>query len=173
MTRRDNKDATWCSLGKLCRDCDWSRPRAIYELQNGLRFRTVPPGYEHKIDWEDRRLHLNLETSEVSSEFLSPICTVGIEVLPPSDETDDAASRAPDLPTPPAAKNVSTAALRDCLLAIMDEHPDDPPGDDALVAEIETRLDASVARDRVRDVRREYAPHWVLPRGRPRKSPQD
>jgi hypothetical protein len=86
VTRRD-KDATWRALGTLCRERDWSRPRALYELQNGLPFRTVPPGHEHKIDWHDRRLlqHLNLAASEVSSEFLSPILTVGIEVLAPSD----------------------------------------------------------------------------------------
>jgi hypothetical protein len=92
MAGRD-KDATWRSLGTLCRECDWSRPRAIYELQSGLPFRTVPPGYEHKINWHDPRLlqHLNLAASEVSSEFLSPILTVGIEVMAPSD-IDPAAS---------------------------------------------------------------------------------
>jgi hypothetical protein len=86
MVRR-NKNAVWRSLGTVCRERDWSRPRAIHELQNGLPFRTVPPGHEHKIDWHDSRLlqHLNLATSEVSSEFLSPLLTVGIEVLPPSD----------------------------------------------------------------------------------------
>ena len=82
-----DKDATWRSLGTLCRERDWSRPRAIYELQNGLPFRTVPPGHERKLDWHDPRLlqHLNLAASEVSSEFLSPILTVGIEVMAPSD----------------------------------------------------------------------------------------
>jgi hypothetical protein len=86
MTGR-GKDALWRSLGTVCRERDWSRPRAIYELQNGLPFRTVPPGYEHKIDWHDPRLlqHLNLAASEVSSEFLSPLLTVGVEVMPPSD----------------------------------------------------------------------------------------
>jgi hypothetical protein len=91
MTKR--KDAVWRSLGTLCSERDWSRPRAIYELQNGLPFRTVPPGHEHKIDWHDPRLlrNLNLAASEVSSEFLSPLLTVGIEVMPPSD-TDPAVS---------------------------------------------------------------------------------
>jgi hypothetical protein len=88
MAGRDKDATTWRSLGALCRERDWSRPRALYELQNGLRFRTVPPGQEHRIDWE--RIseglinNLNLATSELSLFFLDPP-TVGIEVMPPSD----------------------------------------------------------------------------------------
>src|SRR5262249_50472846 len=102
-----------CSLGTLCRELDWSRPRAIMELQNGLPFRTVPPGHEHKIDWRDPRLlrHLNLEASEVSSEFLSPILTVGIEVMPPSGINPVVSARIeliPEKVTVPAEQEIIT-----------------------------------------------------------------
>jgi hypothetical protein len=71
VTRRD-KDVTWRSLGTLCRERDWSKPRAIYELQNGLRFRTIPPGHEPKIDWHDPSVleRLDLAASELS--YASP-----------------------------------------------------------------------------------------------------
>src|SRR4029077_7278741 len=44
-----------------------------------------PPGYEHKINWHDPRLQLDLAASEASSEYLSPALTVGIEVMAPPD----------------------------------------------------------------------------------------
>ena len=80
MTKRDT-DTTWCSLGSLCRERDWSRPRAIYELQNGLPFRTVPPGHEHEIDWHADWVPqgLNLAASELSY-FMFDL-TLGIEVM--------------------------------------------------------------------------------------------
>jgi hypothetical protein len=84
MTKRD-KEAAWCSLGSVCRERDWSRPRAIYELQNGLLFRTVPPGYEPMIDWHDpwMRQLLDLETSELPPFLFER--AVRIEVQPPAD----------------------------------------------------------------------------------------
>jgi hypothetical protein len=97
MAGRD-KGATWRSLGSLCRELDWSRPRLVYELQNGLPFRTVPPGHEHRIDWRDRGLlsRLDLDASEVKIRGpLAPrqsrgvvryqLRTVGIEVLLPAE----------------------------------------------------------------------------------------
>jgi hypothetical protein len=70
-----------------------------------------------------------------------------------------------------AAKKVSEAALRQCLQDIVDEHPR-PPGEENLLRELEGRLGAPVGRNRVRDARKVYAPQWVNPRGRPRKSAQ-
>jgi hypothetical protein len=93
VTRRD-KDATWRSLGTLCRELDWSRPRLIYKLQNGLPYRTVPPG--HAIDWRDLNVvhRLDVEASTVTLVLGVPkidgaltldTLTVGIEVLPPTN----------------------------------------------------------------------------------------
>jgi hypothetical protein len=91
MSGRD-KDATRRrSLSTHCRECDWSRPRAIYELQNGLPFRTVPPGHEHEIDWHDpnqlSRFDLSASTMEiwqgaaaVEGTVAPCFLTVGIEV---------------------------------------------------------------------------------------------
>ena len=53
--------------------------------QNGLPFRTVPPGHEHEIDWHASWVPqgLNLATSELSYfMFDHPL---GIEVMAPSD----------------------------------------------------------------------------------------
>jgi hypothetical protein len=44
-----NMDRPWRSLGTLCRERDWSKPRLLDELRNGLRYRTIPLG--HAIDW--------------------------------------------------------------------------------------------------------------------------
>ena len=65
MIGRD-KDATWRTTATLCRELDWGRQRLIYELENGLPSRTVPPG--RVIDWRDPRMQrgLNVETSELS-----------------------------------------------------------------------------------------------------------
>jgi hypothetical protein len=93
MAGRDKDTTTWRSLGALCRERDWSRPRAIYELRNGLRYRTVPPGHEHEIDWHASWVPqgLDLETSELSYfMFDHPL---GIEVMPPVDA---------EVPSPPA-----------------------------------------------------------------------
>jgi hypothetical protein len=176
---RRNMNATWRSVGTLCRERDWSKRRLLHELQHGLPYRTVPPG--HVVDWHHpvAAQTLDLEKSEVTiigalvdGTMAFDTIIVGIEVLPPTDETDDVltASPASDLPAPPASpKNVSEAALRQCLLDIVDEHPDDPLDEETLIAELENRLGAPVARDRVRAARNTHAPNWVLPRGRPRK----
>ena len=94
----------WRSLNAHCRELHWSKPRAIYELQNGLPFRTIPPG--HEVDWRDAvvRRSLDLEASTVTlirgvQEAAGERCfvlgldsvTVGIEVLPPVE-----------VPSPPA-----------------------------------------------------------------------
>jgi hypothetical protein len=85
-------DATWRSLGTLCRERDWSRPRLIYELQNGLRHRTVPPG--HTIDWHDPTAVSSLDVEASTVMILGEVLDmavgfdsriVGVEVLPPMD----------------------------------------------------------------------------------------
>jgi hypothetical protein len=87
VTGRD-KNATWRSLSTLCRERDWSKPRALYELQNGLRYRTVPPG--HVVDWRDPTVERSLDV-EASTVTLVlgvfgdgglgvDVRTVGIEV---------------------------------------------------------------------------------------------
>ena len=60
--------ATWRTLRTLCQELDWSRMRLMDKLKGGLRFRTVPEGYEHLIDWHDPnvRRKLNVEASEVT-----------------------------------------------------------------------------------------------------------
>src|SRR5262245_42103823 len=103
--RRDI-DATWRSVGAWCREAGWSKRRLLHELQNGLPYRTIPPG--HTIDWYDDNVQrfLDLAASEVTIyddkvaekvmsvsspgiAFLSlGEVTVGIEVLPPDAPTD-------------------------------------------------------------------------------------
>jgi hypothetical protein len=97
VTRRD-KDATWRSLGTLCRERDWSKRRLLHELRNGLSYRTVPPG--HAVDWHhpDVERSLDVDASEVTLTrgvlaaegegcFVLGLDrpTVGVEVLPPAD----------------------------------------------------------------------------------------
>jgi hypothetical protein len=97
-----DKDATWQSLGTLCRDRDWSKRRLLDELENErLCFRTIPEGHEREIDWRDPNVQrsLDVEASEVSfhddkkavakrdrSLVILSLgrVTVGIEVLPPA-----------------------------------------------------------------------------------------
>jgi hypothetical protein len=73
-------------------------------------------------------------------------------------------------PAPP--RRVSEAALRNCILTIKTERPNDPPDEEELWTEVERRLDATVSRDRIRQVRDDVAPEFKLPPGRPRKSAQ-
>jgi hypothetical protein len=158
----------WRSLGALCREFDWSQPRLLYELQNGLPYRTFPPG--HVIDWyhPDVERGLDLNTGRVTYTrgvlglgFDRP--TVGVEVLPPTDTLP--------LPPPvpaPSSSNVSAAALERCFREIMAERPDDPPDEEWLLTELKRRLDASPKRQRVRDLWRRIAPQWKRPRGHPR-----
>jgi hypothetical protein len=189
-----NMDATWRKTSTLCRELDWSRRRLIHELQNGLPYRTIPPG--HTIDWHDPNVvdSLDVEASEVSfyheklareQSYSGPglvilglvLVTVGIEVLPPTD----APAAAPSPPSPVAAssslptsprKNVSEAELRNCILTIKAERPNDPPDEEELWMEVERRLNATVSRERIRQVRDDVAPEFKLPVGRPRKSTQ-
>jgi hypothetical protein len=124
VTGRDT-DATWWTLGKLCRELGWSRQRLLYELQNGrVRYRTIPEG--HVIDdWLDPYLrpYLNIEASEISipsgvvvgaiNDAVAVITgkprppkrrsalegmTVGIEVLPPGAPADAEVSPPADTP---------------------------------------------------------------------------
>jgi hypothetical protein len=175
-----DKDATWRTLGTLCRELDWSRPRLIQELQNGLRYRTVPPG--RVIDWHDFNVlrWLNVEASEVSfyeareqsSIVIGPRrVTIGIEVLPADAEVPAPPASVPAA-SPAPSKTVSQAALRNCILTIKAERPNDPPDEEELWAEVERRLGAAVSRDRIRHARDEVAPEFKLPPGRPRKSAQ-
>jgi hypothetical protein len=104
---RDNI-ATWQTPATLCRERDWSRSRLIERLQNGLPYRTIPPGYV--IDWHDPlrvQRNLNVETGEVSFLVGRKLLTVGIEVLPPMD---------PEVPAPsadsPAAASASVTWAR-------------------------------------------------------------
>jgi hypothetical protein len=94
VARRD-KDATWRTLGTLCHELGWSRPRLIHELQNGLRYRTFPPG--HVFNWHDPSLRraLDVEASTLPLSYTNASGTatvnsswtlqeaIGIEVLPP------------------------------------------------------------------------------------------
>ena len=64
-----DKDATWRSLGTLCRGRGWSKRRLLHELQHGLPYRTIeplPPG--RTINWHDPEVgrSLDVEASEVT-----------------------------------------------------------------------------------------------------------
>jgi len=99
-------NVTWRTLGTHCRELDWSKQRLLHELQNGLPYRTIPPG--HVIDWHhpDVQRSLDVERSEVminaggvlfekaeGAFILGLDCpTVGVEVLPPTDA---------EMPSPP------------------------------------------------------------------------
>jgi hypothetical protein len=98
LVTRGDKDATWRSLGTLCRERDWSKRRLLHELRNGLSYRTVPPG--PAVDWHhpDVERSLDVDASEVTLTrgvlaaegegcFVLGLDrpTVGVEVLPPAD----------------------------------------------------------------------------------------
>jgi hypothetical protein len=162
--------------------------RLIDELQKGLPYRTVPPG--RVIDWHHSNVRrwLNVEASEVSFYearepddgrgplFIGPRrVTVGIEVLPPGAPVDaevpPPSAEAPAAsPAPP--RKVSEAELRNCILTIKAERPNNPPDEEELWTEVERRLNATISRDRLRQVRDDVALEWKLPPGRPRKSAQ-
>ena len=102
-------NATWRTLGALCRERGWSKSRAVYELQNGLPYRTFPSGYQ--IDWRDPNVtrSLNAETGEVvlmrgmvevEGVHGFNTLTVSLEVLPPSDA---------EMPLPPAVSSAEWA----------------------------------------------------------------
>ena len=175
-----NKRATWCRTGTLCRERDWSRHRLIHELQNGLRYRTIPDG--HTVDWTDpevlRTLDVEAGAVTITDEQVAKerpyiglgLVTLGIEIWdgevssPPSPAAD-----APALAPAPRRTPLTGKELRDCILAIQKERPDDPPSRDDLREEVENRLNWAVGRDRVESLRKKIAPQWVKPKGRPRK----
>jgi hypothetical protein len=108
--------ATWLTLGKYCCEFDRSRQRLLDELQNGLRYQTVPPG--RVIDWHDSNVQrwLDVKASEVSfyeareqsSIVIGPRrVTVGIEVLPPGAPADV------DVPPPSAEAPAASPAPND------------------------------------------------------------
>jgi hypothetical protein len=170
VTRRDN-DATWQAIGAYCRERGWSKQRAIWEIQEGgLIVRTMPPGHEHEIDWHGiwTASQFNLETSTVNPVGRD-LLAVEIEVMPAADV---APIEAPMAAASPLRKNVSEAALRNCILAIQTERPNDPPDEDDFWKMVESRLGATIPRDRIRQARDDVAPEYKLSPGRPRKSAQ-
>jgi len=123
ILRRD-MNATRRSLSIVCRERGWSKARAVYELQNGLPYQTVPPlpqGYS--IDWRDPDVTygLNVETGDLTlilGVFGGPglgldTLTVSIEVLPPA-EAEAPAPPAAQLP-PHASAQWAAATVRDLL----------------------------------------------------------
>ena len=182
-------DATWRTLVTLCRECDWSKPRLVHELQSGLQYRTVPPG--HTIDWRIPTCKASLDESAVTILPVRPAderidqygnvieprfpVTIGVEVMPLTDAplVPEPSSRHLRAPSTRVAQ-VSEAALRRKLKEIVDGHPQGtPPLDEkTLHAELEKRLGARVVRDRFRAARDEVAPGFKRPRGRARKNPQ-
>jgi hypothetical protein len=97
VTGRD-KSATWCSLGRLCRERDWSRQRLLDEFP-GLRYRTFPPGHTVNLRDDNVRRSLDVEASTVTLIGMVGggggvtgfhYLTVGIEVVPPDAPTDEA-----------------------------------------------------------------------------------
>ena len=180
-----DKDATWRSLGILCRERGWSKSRALHELQNGLPYQTVPPlPSGRSIDWRNPNVAygLNVETGDLTLVLGAfgggglgfDTLTVSIEVLPPAAPTD-AELPAPSATAPPATapaaapapRRPSAAAVEQCLRVIMKERPDNPPGENELFVEMTQRLGASPGRDRLRQLRRRIAPQWKRPRGHP------
>jgi hypothetical protein len=190
-----DKDATWRTTGPLCRERGWSKRRLIYELQNGLPYKTFPPG--HTFDWSDPYLepYLNVEASEISfpsgvvmgaineavalvagrprpPKRRSPLegMTIGIEVLPPGAPAD-AEVPAPSADAPvalPAPRRPSDAAVEQCFRDIMAERPNDPPDEEWLLSEMTLRLGAPPRRERVRNLWKTVAPEWKKPVGHPR-----
>ena len=178
-----DKDATWHSPGALCRERGWTPARLVYELQNGLPYRRIPPRDDDPpIDWADPEAlrTLDLERGEVSvpegeavRDFGSVIvfgtgyCVVAFEVALPTDASPVAA------PTPPVAaptsprKNVSAAERERCFREIMAERPNNPPDEEWMLAEMKKRLGASPGREEVRALWKSIAQAWKNPRGAP------
>ena len=169
-------DATWCSTDILCRALGWSKRRLLHELQNGLPYRTFPPG--RTIDWHSPGVELNVAASEVSIFGLSG-GTFGMEVMLPTDTpASDASSLAPSPPplpspslaSPPASpQKISPAALERCFREIWAERPDDPLTEGEMLDELEkeNRLGVRPPRQPVRDLWKNIAPQWKRPRGHP------
>jgi len=175
-----DKNATWMKPGILCRGRDWSEQRLILELQNGLPFRTAPPGGEHRIDWDNPTVRLDLAAGTVTfhREWRRVVrgdargvrgteVTVAFEVLPPVDEVPAPSADAPA--GTPAPRRTSSAAVEQCFRDIMKERPDDPPSEAWLIPEMKRRLGASPGRERVRNLWRTIGAQWKRPVGAPRK----
>lgn len=173
-------DATWRTASAALEERGWPWLRLLGELvAKRLSYRTHPPC---EIDWGDPTLRFDRAESTVTILDRHPAKpgvrgfykTVAVEILLPTDASPApappvATSSSSSPPTSPR-RNVSEAELRQCLLAIVRDHPNDPLGDDTLHEEVETRLGAPVGRNRVSSARKDHAPQWVNPVGRPPKS---
>jgi len=178
-------NATWRTLGALCRELDWSKRRLLHELQHGLSYRTIPAG--HMVDWHhpDVVRSLDVEASEVThtrgvldveGALGLDRPTVGVEVLRPTDAS------APPTPVkrqrkpvkrqrkpvkrwrkPPPQKDIKNA-----LGNIREVEP--TLSGEKLATALCERLGEGMTRQRARDAIRRYAPDTVKPRGRPRKN---
>jgi hypothetical protein len=103
-----NNRATWRPTYAL-----GSRERALYELQNGRKFRTWPPGLEHEINWHDpyTQEHYDHQASALKSFVpgprVPPILAsrqidVSIEIEFQDGEIEISEGEIPFLPSPPA-----------------------------------------------------------------------
>jgi hypothetical protein len=108
-------------------------------------------------------------SSEHFGVWLSRPHVLALLPEPAPSASAPAATPAP-LPSAPQRKPLTGKELRECILAIKEERPDDPPSRDDLREEVENRLNWAVGRDRVENLRKKVAPQWVKPKGRPRKS---
>jgi hypothetical protein len=175
--------ATWRSLGTFCREEGWPLRRVTHALDKGeLRFRTYPSG--GAINWNDPNLKVDLQTSEVT--YVAGVLdtpgvvglegyTVGVEVQFPDAETEVAPAATPSPSAAPLpVRNVSEAALRAAVRAVVDNHPSGelPLDEERLWHAVEGQLGTQVARDRVLAARDEVAPQFKRRVGRPRKDEQ-
>jgi hypothetical protein len=170
-----DKDATWRSLGGLCRDLDWSQGRLLRELRGGLRYRTIPEGYV--IDWRDRNVVRSLDVAASTVTLLDEkvarerayiglgLVTVTVEVLPPVEaEVPAPPANAPAAtPTPPAERWRSrppAAGLKAAALAAAKTFkPDDPPPTfPEWWAALDAKLGGHVAREVARSALADCAP---------------
>ena len=169
-------DATWRSLGTLCRERDWSKPRLVHELQNGPPYQTIPPG--HTINWRDPNVLSSLDV-DASTVTILPVrpanerideygnvieprfpITIGVEVMPPTD--------APPAPSPPAAAPVKrwrkpppADKLKPAALAVAKTyHPNNPPNAAAWKEALEAHLGEKVTREVARNALRDWAPTY-------------
>jgi hypothetical protein len=185
-----DKDATWRTTATLCRELGWSQRRLLDELEKGLLYRTDPPGW--KVRWRPHLWpYLNVKASTLlvppggmrgiepppstkHSDLFTWGVSLRIEVLPPGAPADaEVPPSSVDAPAAsPAPKRPSVAAVEQCFRDIMAERPDNPPGEDELLAEMTKprRLGASPGlRARVRELWPRIAPQWKRPLGAPRK----
>jgi hypothetical protein len=181
VAQTGRKSERWCTLGSLCRELDWSRPRLIHELQNGLRCRivpheAVPPGYV--IDWHSRVsiTTLDIEASTVEIDDPRPRqydsivigprrLTVGIEVLPPTDTAEDLASPPAQRWQKPPPRDVLEAAA---LAVAKTYQPDDPPTQAEWWKALNAQLGADVTRKVALRALVDWAPQWQRQRGQKR-----